>query len=105
VNLEQATFDDVNMTGVKLHNINLSDLSVSAVQMGGATFSCVGLPPGAAGKQRPVRFHNCDLNGSTFTQCDLSQVAISACDVSGMTIDGVAVADMLRAHRTQHGPA
>jgi uncharacterized protein YjbI with pentapeptide repeats len=104
VNLADAEFDDVNMRHVKLHNINLSDIAVSAVQMGGASFCCVGLPPGTAGKQRPLRFENCDFNGSTFRRCDLSNVALTDCDVSGMKIDGVAVDELLRAYRQQSGP-
>ncbi len=101
VNLADAEFDDVNMSHVRLHNINLSDIAVSAVQMGGASFSCVGLPPGRPGQQRPLRFKNCDFNGSTFTRCDLSHVALTECDVSGMSIDGVAVAELLKLHRQQ----
>lgn len=101
VNMAGASFNDVNMAGVRFDDINLSDISVTRVQMGGARFCCVGLPPCAEGegKQRPVEFTKCDLNGSTFAKCDLSGVEIAQCDVSGMKIDGIPVAELLAAHR------
>jgi uncharacterized protein YjbI with pentapeptide repeats len=101
VDLADAEFDNVNLSRAKLHNINLSDIAVSAVQIGGASFKHVGLPPCAAGRQRPLRFEDCDLNGSTFTRCNLSNVVFAGCDVSGMTIDGVAVADMLKVYQAR----
>ena len=99
VNLAGSEFDDICMSNVKFHNINFSDISVTAVQMGGAFFKHVGLPPGTKERQRPVRFEECDLNGSTLKECDLTNVDIVDCDISGMKIDGIPVQDMLRAYR------
>lgn len=98
VNLSGAEFDDINMSKVSFQNINFSDISICGVRMGGATFKHVGLPPGTKGKQRALRFHQCDLNGSTFKECDLTNVDIVDCDVSDMKIDGFPVRDMLDAY-------
>ena len=97
VNMAQSEFDDVNMKEVSFHDINMSDISVGAVQMGGAKFEHIGLPPGSAGKQRPLTFEEADLNGSTFFTCDLSNVNIVHCNVEGLTINGVRVADLISA--------
>ncbi len=101
VNLAEAEFDDVNMSRVTFTNINMSDISVRGVQMGGARFSCIGLPPGAGGKQRPMSFEAADLNGTAFSKCDLSGVGISNCELDGMTIDGVLVSDLFAAYRNK----
>jgi hypothetical protein len=100
VDLSGAEFDDINMAGTRFHNINFSDISISAVQMGGAVFRHVGLPPATAGKQRPLRFEECDLNATSFERCDLSNVAVRDCDVSGMKINGIAVEDLLKAYQS-----
>jgi uncharacterized protein YjbI with pentapeptide repeats len=98
VNMSQTEFDDVNMQGVSFHNINMSDISVGAVQMGGARFKHIGLPPGSAGKQRPLTFEEADLNGSIFLKCDLSNVSIDHCNIEGLTINGVSVASLFVAN-------
>lgn len=105
VNLGNAEFDDVNMSNVRLHNINMSDMTIEAVQIGGTTIRHVGLPPGMSGghKQRPVLFHECDLNGSTIKQCDLANVRIENCNLDGATIDGVPVADLLATWKANRG--
>lgn len=102
VNLSGAEFDDINMSKVCFRNVNLSDISVCGVQMGGAEFKHVGLPPGTPGKQRPLRFEECDLNGSTFKECSLTDVDIIDCDISGMKIHGISVQDMLDSYHQKH---
>ena len=97
--LAQAEFDDVNMTKAQFHNINMSDIAVSCVQMGGAKFKHIGLPPGSKGKQRPLSFEEADLNGTTISKCDLSNVKIVNCNVEGMTIDGVPVTKLMAAYK------
>jgi uncharacterized protein YjbI with pentapeptide repeats len=99
--LGDAEFDNVSLARAKLHNIDLSDITVTAAQIGGASFKHVGLPPGSPGKQRPLRFEEADLNGSTLLNCDLSGVKIEKCNIQGMTIDGVSVADLLAAYKQQ----
>lgn len=100
--LGDAEFDNVNLVRARLHNINLSDITVTAAQMGGAKFKHIGPPPDKDGKQerqRPVTFEEMTLCDSTFRKVDLSNVRIVACDTTGMTIDGIPVADMLAAYR------
>jgi uncharacterized protein YjbI with pentapeptide repeats len=99
VNLAEAEFDDVNMTRVRFHDINMSDIDVSAVQMGGARFKHVGLPPGSAGKQRPLSFEEVDLNGTTISKCDLSNVKVENCKMEGMTINGLLVTELIAAYK------
>jgi len=104
VNLGGAEFDNVNLSKAKFHNINLSDISVTAVQIGGAKFKYVGPPPDKDGKQerqRPVTFEEMMLCDSTFRKVDLSNVRMIECDTTGMTIDGISVADMAAAYKSQ----
>jgi len=103
VNLSGAEFDDVNMSKVSFHNINFSNISICGVQMGGAQFKHIGLPPGTPGKQLPMRFEECDLNGSSFKKCDLTNVDVVDCDISGMKIHGILVQDMLDVYQQEHG--
>ena len=104
VNLTGADFDDVNLSNSRFHNVNLSNVTISAAQMGGASFRHVGPPPDAEGKQerqRPVRFEEMMLCDSTFRKVDLSNVRIVECDLTGMTIDGLLVTDLLASHPRQ----
>jgi len=101
VNLSKADFNDVSLAGAKFHNINLSDIKVTAVQMGGASFRHVGLPDKSSGRQKPLKFAECDLNGSTFKKCNLSKVKIMDCNCSGLKINGVAVDELLKAYKKQ----
>jgi uncharacterized protein YjbI with pentapeptide repeats len=105
VNLAGAEFNDVNLAEARVHNVNMSDMAIDCVQMGGTSFRHVGLPPDqpGAGKQRPLAFEECDLNGSTFKKVDLSGVSITACNLEGATIDGVLVSDLIAAYRKQAG--
>jgi hypothetical protein len=108
-NLERMRFDDVNLSHGQIQNANLSDLEIKGAQLGGALFRHIGLPPTddpahqEGAKQRPLRFEECDLHGSTVKGSDLSGVAISGCKMRGMTIDGISVEDLLAAYREKHG--
>jgi uncharacterized protein YjbI with pentapeptide repeats len=100
--LGDAEFDNVSLVGAKLHNINLSDITVTAAQMGGARFKHIGPPSDKDGnqeRQRPVEFEEMMLCDSTFNKVDLSNVRITDCDTTGMTIDGTPVNDMIAAYR------
>ena len=102
--LGDAEFDNVSLVRTKFHNINMSDISVSAAQMGGATFKHIGPPPDENGKQerqRPVTFEEMMLCDSIFQKVDMSNVKIDDCNIEGMTIDGVLVTDLIAAYEQQ----
>jgi len=102
--LVEAEFVNVNLAGATLHDINMSDITVSAAQLGGARFMHIGPPPDEDGKQerqRPVTFEEMTLCDSIFRGVDLTNVKIVECDVAGMTIDGVLVSDLLAAYENQ----
>ena len=100
--LSNSTFHDVAMTNVKIVDANLSNLEIEGAQLGGAYIHNIGMPPkghqmyDTAAKQRPLRFEDCDFNGSTITNCNLSSVSISDCNLYGMTINGILVEDLLK---------
>jgi len=100
--INNAHIQDVSATGVKIVDANLSDLEIEGAQLGGAYIHNIGMPPkghpayNPAAKQRPLKFENCDLNGSTITNCDLSNVNISDCNLKGMKINGILVEDLLK---------
>jgi len=99
--LNNSDFFDVAMTNVKILNANLSDLEIEGAQLGGAFIHNIGMPPKGhpmydpEARQRPLRFEDCDLHGSTFTNCDLSGVELTDCNIKGMKIDGIAIDDLL----------
>lgn len=103
--MNNASFKDVCVTGLKIEDANLSDLEIKYAQLGGAYIHDIGMPleghpaydPKA--KQRPLKFENCDLEGSTITDCNLSGVNITDCDLSGMKINGIEVDELLRAYQ------
>lgn len=105
VMMNNASFKDVCITGLKIEDANLSDLEIKYAQLGGAYIHDIGMPPEGHpaydpnAKQRPLKFENCDLQGSTITDCDLSNVSISNCNLSGMKINGIDVNDLLDAHQ------
>jgi len=108
-NLGRIRFESVNLSQGQIHDANLSDLEIKGAQLGGALFRHIGLPPPGhpafkeGVEQRPLRFEECDLHGSTVKDCDLSHVAISGCRMPGMTIDGIAVEDLLATYRDKRG--
>jgi uncharacterized protein YjbI with pentapeptide repeats len=99
-------WDDVNLTGTKIKNANLSDLEIKGAQLGGAHFQHIGLP--SIGhthhnpdiKHRPMRFENCDMNNSFIIGCDLSGVEIKDCTLEGMKINGIEVIKLLKAFQS-----
>lgn len=97
--------NDVSATNVIISDANLSDLEINGAQMGGAYIHSIGMPPKGhpyydpEAKQRPLKFEDCDLTGSTITDCDLSGVAITDCKLTGMTINGIKVEDLLQAYK------
>ena len=103
--LERLYFNDVNMSGTKITNANLSDLEIEGAQMGGAWIHNIGMPPeghpfyNPAVQQRPVRFDDCNFSNSTIHNCNLSSVAITDCETIGMTINGILVDDLLKQYR------
>jgi uncharacterized protein YjbI with pentapeptide repeats len=110
--MNNARIYDVCATGVKISDANLSGLEIEDAQLGGAYIHNIGMPPKGhpnydpAFKQRPLKFENCDLKGSTITDCNLSNVSITDCNLSnvnitdcnltGMTINGILVEDLLK---------
>ena len=103
--LNDSYFNDVAMMNVKIVNANLSDLEIEGAQLGGAFIHNIGGPPEGHPaydpdfNQRPLRFEDCDLHGSTITNCNLSGVAINNCNLAGMTIDGVLVEELLKNYK------
>lgn len=100
--LNNSDFFDVAMANVKIVNANLSDLEIEGAQLGGAYIHNIGMPPkdhpmyDPEARQRPLRFEDCDLHGSTFVNCDLSGVELADCNIKGMKINGIAIDDLLR---------
>lgn len=103
--MNNASFRDVCITSLKIEDANLSDLEIKYAQLGGAYIHDIGMPPEGhpaydpAAKQRPLKFENCDLQGSTITDCNLSDVNITDCDLNGMKINGINVAELIRVYQ------
>ncbi|MBD2871143.1 pentapeptide repeat-containing protein [Paenibacillus arenilitoris] len=97
--------ENINLSGTKITDANMSDLEIDGAQLGGAYIHNIGLPPEGhpnyePGKtQRPLRFENCMLNGSTIADCDLSGVELTNCTMTGLTIDGIPVEELLEAYK------
>jgi|ERR1700754_1060476 len=102
--MNNARFKDVSITGLSITDANMSDLEIEGAQLGGAYIHNIGMPPeghpayDAAAKQRPLRFENCDLQGSTISNCNLSNIAINDCNVTGLTINGIPVEELLKVY-------
>ncbi|WP_199614121.1 LamG-like jellyroll fold domain-containing protein [Paenibacillus alkalitolerans] len=103
--LRRTRLHNVNFSNGKISDANLSDLEIDGAQLGGAYIHNIGLPPKGhpafveGAKQRPLRFENCDLQGSKIENCNLSGVAIERCNVQGTTIDGISVEALLDAYK------
>lgn len=108
-NLGKIRFVNVNLSQGQIQNANLSDLKIQGAQLGGALFRHIGLPPAddpahvPGAEQRPLRFEECDLHGSTVKGSDLRGVAISGCKMQGMKIDGIPVEKLLAAYKAKGG--
>jgi uncharacterized protein YjbI with pentapeptide repeats len=79
--LSGSVFDDVNMSGCTLHNINLSGASVDDANMSG------------------WRVNNVNFSGLRLTTANLAGAAISHCRYDGMTIEGIPVTAMIAAYK------
>ena len=103
--IDHSYFEDVSAQCVKIKDANLSDLEIENAQLGGAYIHNIGMPPkghpmyDANAKQRPLKFENCDLHGSSITDCNLSNLHINDCNLTGMKINGILVEDMIRKHK------
>jgi uncharacterized protein YjbI with pentapeptide repeats len=99
--MSNASFNDVDLTKLKIINANLSELEIEGAQLGGAYIHNIGMPPEGhpaydpAAKQRPLRFEDCELSHSTINNCNLQGVAITDCNINGMTINGILIEDLL----------
>jgi uncharacterized protein YjbI with pentapeptide repeats len=99
---EEMYFENVTLARSKIIDANLSDIEIDGAQIGGAYIHNIGMPPKGHPfhepnkKHKPVRFENCDLNNSIFTQCDLSYVEINDCNISGLKINGILIEDLLK---------
>ena len=102
VMFSKGHFENVNMSGTKIMNADLTDLEIEGAQIGGAYIHNIGMPPKGhpmydpAAKMRPVKFDDCYLGDSSFHNCNLSGVALTDCNVKGMTINGISVDELLR---------
>jgi len=103
--MDDSTMTDVSAKRLKITDANLSDIEIQYAQLGGAYIHDIGLPPEGHpayqpdAKQRPLKFDNCDLNGSVITDCNLSGVSVRDCNLTGMTINGILVEDLLKAYK------
>jgi uncharacterized protein YjbI with pentapeptide repeats len=103
--INHMVMNNVSAINVKITDANLSDLELGYAQLGGAYIHDIGLPPeghphyNSSAKQRPLKFENCFLEGSTITNCNLAQVSISDCNLTGMAINGILVTDLLEAYK------
>jgi uncharacterized protein YjbI with pentapeptide repeats len=99
--LNNSDFFDVTMTNVKIVNANLSDLEIEGAKLGGAFIHNIGMPPkdrlmyDPEVRQRPLRFENCDLQGSTLVNCDLSSVELTDCNIKGLKISGILIEEVI----------
>jgi uncharacterized protein YjbI with pentapeptide repeats len=102
--IDDSNFEDVSAKNLKITNANLSDLEIEGAQLGGAYIHNIGMPPKGHpfydrdAKQRPLKFEDCELSGSTVTNCNLAYVSIANCNLKGMTINGIPVEDLLNAN-------
>ncbi len=103
--LNNSHFQDVAMLNVRIVDANLSDLEIEGAQLGGAYIHNIGGPPKDHPMyepnfvQRPLRFEDCDLHGSTITNCDLSGIVITDCNLAGMMIHGILVEEILKNYK------
>jgi len=101
VSVKRLYFNDVDLSGTKITNANMSDLEIEGAQLGGAIIRNVGMPSAdhplyeADAKQRPITFEDCDFETSTITNCNLRNVTINNCDLKGLTINGILVEELL----------
>ena len=81
-----SLFDDVNMSGCTIHNVNLSGAAFDDVNMSG------------------WRVNYVNLSGLHPSRANLAGATITDSRYDGMTIDGIAVTELLAAYRKLHVP-
>ncbi|GGH07882.1 pentapeptide repeat-containing protein [Mucilaginibacter phyllosphaerae] len=102
--INELLMEDVSATNVTILDANLSDLEINGAQMGGAYLHNIGMPPKGhlyhdpKAKHRPLKFEDCDLEGSTISNCNLTNVTLTGCNLTGTTINGIPVTDLLKAY-------
>lgn len=102
--LQRVYFEDVNPEGSKIINANMTDFEIEGAQMGGAFIHNVGMPPPSHpmydinAKQKPLRFEDCNLEGSTISRCDLSGISILDCKMDGLTINGISIEELMEVY-------
>lgn len=82
--LSGSVFDDVNMSGMRFHNINLSGADFDDINMSG------------------WRIHNVNFSGMRLTKANLAGASINDCRLDGMTIEGISMTEMIAAWRQQN---
>ncbi|MEM9358106.1 MAG: pentapeptide repeat-containing protein, partial [Pseudomonadota bacterium] len=82
--LQDAIFNDSNLSSAAFKNVNLS----------GATFDDVNLSNS--------KFHNINLSGTTFDQLNMRDVQVTRADITGMSIDGIPVSEFIAAYDEKH---
>lgn len=103
--IDGSHFEDVSAKNIKITDANLNDLEIEGAQLGGAYIHNIGMPPKGHPfydpdiKQRPLKFEDCDLHGSTITDCNLAEVSIDNCNLKGMTINGILVEELLKRYQ------
>lgn len=101
VSVQGLYFNDVNLSGTRIINANMSNIEIEGAGLGGAYIHNIGPPPEGHpaydpnAKQAPLRFEDCDFEGSTIADCNLTNVAIKDCNLKGMTINGIPVETLL----------
>jgi uncharacterized protein YjbI with pentapeptide repeats len=101
---ENMYFENVSLAGTKITDANLSKLEIDGAQMGGAYIHNIGIPKEGAlhynpdTAKLPIKFENCELNGSVISKCSLKNVEIVDCDIEGLKINGILVKDLLEAY-------
>jgi len=102
--IDGSSFQDISAKNIKITDANLSDLEIEGAQIGGAYIHNIGMPPNGHpfydpnARQRPVRFENCDLHGSTIINCNLENVVIDDCNLKGLKINGILLEELLKAY-------
>ncbi|HTI93126.1 MAG TPA: pentapeptide repeat-containing protein [Puia sp.] len=105
VMLKDCLFQDVMMAGARVKDANLSDLEIDGAQLGGAYIHNIGMPPKGhplhdpQAKMRPLKFEDCNLEGSRIQDCNLSAVELINCNIKGLKIDGIDVSAALAEYR------
>jgi uncharacterized protein YjbI with pentapeptide repeats len=104
-NVARASFNNVNMTGTKISDANMSEFDVDGAQWGGAHFRFIGYDnasdPSSRPHSIPVRFTSCNFSNGTLSDCNLTNIKLENCDIAGLTIDGVRIDELLEKYRAE----